>query len=309
MIRTAIRPRFQRLDGAPVGRDVVAGDPSAALVREFDVVAAGRRMRPARQGGLADGQADRGGRDERCHAAEHEDEPVAAHEGGAERADRGPEQQPAHLRRAVQAEGLAAPGRFGRVGEEAPGGGVVRGRGQPGRSPQQDERERSGQDQGEGREDAGCDEPDHHDRHPRGAVGQPPECRFAHEPRRRPGGDDQPERRQVDALLLEVERQDREQRAEPEPHDELGGEQRDDRAPAIEPRRGSGREPGTRGPGSGRHGETKPTRVDALLRNGVPPHRTAQPVIETALTTVPAYDQRDGWTGRPPWWGRVPPRR
>ena len=43
------------------------------------------------------------------------------------------------------------------------------------------------------------------------------------------------------ALLLEVERQDREQRAEPEPHDELGDQQRDDRAPAIEPRGGSGR--------------------------------------------------------------------
>ena len=264
MIRTAIRPRFQRLDGAPsVATSSPASRPrpscgsstwsrrGAGCVRVGR--GASRTVRPIAAAATSD-----------ASAAEHEDEPVAAHERGAERADRRPEQQPAHLRRAVQAEGLAAPGRFGRVGEEAACGGVVRGRGQPGRSPQQDERERSGQDQGKGREDAGCDEPDHHDRHPRGAVGQPAECRFAHETRRRPGGDHQPERRQVDALLLEVERQDREQRAEPEPHDELGSEQRDDRAPAIEPRRGSGCEPGTRGLGSGRHGETKPTRVDAL---------------------------------------------
>jgi hypothetical protein len=123
---------------------------------------------------------------------------------------------------------------------------------------------------------------------------------------RRPGGDDKPERRQVDALLLEVERQDREQRAEPEPHDELGDQQRDDRAPAIEPRGGSGREPGTRGLGSGRHGETQPTRVDALCGT---PCRPAGQLIRSPrrLLDRPAYDPRDGWTGRPPWRGRVPP--
>ena len=44
-----------------------------------------------------------------------------------------------------------------------------------------------------------------------------------------------PSSREVDALLGEVERQDRQQRPEPEPHDELGEQQRHDVAPPLEP--------------------------------------------------------------------------
>ena len=93
-------------------------------------------------------------------------------------------------------------------------------------------------------------EPDDHQGHACCPVCQVAEDRLSHQPRGRPGGDDETEQRQVHALLGEVERQDREQRAEPEPHDELGEEQRDDVAPAVEPgpdprhRRGSERRPG-----------------------------------------------------------------
>ena len=79
--------------------------------------------------------------------------------------------------------------------------------------------------------------PDDHQRDARGAVGQPAEDRFADEARRRPGRDDEAQRREVDALLGEVERQDGQQPAEAEPHDELGDEERQDAAPLVEPER------------------------------------------------------------------------
>ena len=49
---------------------------------------------------------------------------------------------------------------------------------------------------------------------------------------------------EIDALLGEVQRQDRQQPAEPQPHDEFGDEQRQDRAPAVEPGGGCGRADG-----------------------------------------------------------------
>ena len=61
-----------------------------------------------------------------------------------------------------------------------------------------------------------------HQRLARGPVGDPAEDRLGDEAGRRPGGDDQPEGREVDPPRREVERQDRQERAEAEPDDELG---------------------------------------------------------------------------------------
>ena len=65
-----------------------------------------------RTGGLADAQADGAAAANDAIALNTKTNPMPPNDGGAERADRGPEQQPAHLRRAVQPEGLATPGRW-----------------------------------------------------------------------------------------------------------------------------------------------------------------------------------------------------
>src|SRR6185503_12098404 len=74
-----------------------------------------------------------------------------------------------------------------------------------------------------------------HQRDTGGAVGEPAEDRLADESGRRPRRDHQTERAEVDPLLREVDRQDGQQPPEAEPHDELGDEQREDRAPAVDP--------------------------------------------------------------------------
>ena len=105
----------------------------------------------------------------------------------------GPEQQPAHLHRAVQPERLASPLRRRRIGQVAARGRVVeRGR-QPGPGAQQDERQRPGEDERQRGEHPGRDQPDDHQRHARRPVGQPAEDRLAHEPGRRPRRDDEAE--------------------------------------------------------------------------------------------------------------------
>ena len=185
--------------------------------------------------GLAAAQADRDGRQERRHATEHEDERDPAEPLGPERADRRTEQQPAHLDRAVQPERLAASLRRRRVGQVAARGRVVgRGR-ETGPGAQEEERERPGEDQRQHAEHTGRDEADDHQRDARGPVGQPAEDRFADEPGRRPGRDDEAEEGEVHALFGEVDGQDRQERAEAEPDDELGQEERDDVAPALGP--------------------------------------------------------------------------
>ena len=77
--------------------------------------------------------------------------------------------------------------------------------------------------------------PGDHQRHARRPVGEPAEDRLADESGGGPRRDDDAEERQVDALIGEVQRQDGQQRPEAEPHDELGEQQREDPAPAVEP--------------------------------------------------------------------------
>ena len=190
-------------------------------------------MRPVRR--LAHAQGDeRAGRD-RGDRAEDEDEADPAEVGRPERPDGRTQEQAAHLGRAVQPERLAALARWRRVGQVAAGGGVVDRGTQPGPGAEQDEGQRRGQHQRERPEHPGRHEADGHHRHAAGAVGDPAEDRFADEPGGRPGRDDEAERGQVDALLREVDRQDREQATEPEPHDEFGHEQRGDGTPLVEP--------------------------------------------------------------------------
>ena len=180
---------------------------------------------------------DRG--DDRGDRAEHEDERDPAELRGPERADRRAEQQPTHLRGPVQPERLTTPVRRGRIGQEATRGRVVDGRTEAGTRAQQHERHRPGEDERQRPEHAGRDQPDDHQRDPLGAVRQVAEDRLADEASGRPRGDDDAERRQVDPLLDEVERQDGQQATEPQPDDEFGHEERRDATPSFEPGRPS----------------------------------------------------------------------
>jgi hypothetical protein len=158
--------------------------------------------------------------------------------GCARRPDRGTEQEPAHLGRAVQPERLAVALGRRRIGEEA--------RAPPGRrsAAPSPEAPRSTTNAAAPVNTSGRPRTDPSRRSPmtisgraRRAVGQPAEDRLADEAGRRPGGDDHAERGQVDALLGEVQRQHRQQAAEPQPDDELGHEQRQDRRPSGRARR------------------------------------------------------------------------
>ena len=211
------------MNGESGGNVVTSGDR-----RRVDVPLVALLTHPQRD-------PDRG--DDRGDRAEHEDERDPTELRGPERADRRAEQQAAHLRRPVQPERLAAPVRWRRVGQEAARGRVVDGRTETGTRAQQHERHRPGEDERQRPEHAGRDEPDDHQRHPLGAVRQPAEDRLADEACRRPRGDDDAERREVDALLDEVERQDGQQAAEPQPDDELRDEERRDATPSFEPGR------------------------------------------------------------------------
>ena len=103
--------------------------------RELGRVVRWRRVGAGRR--LADPEGDRQGREDRGHGAEHEHEGDAAEVGGPERRDRGPEQQAAHLGRAVQPERLTTFARRRRVRQVAARGRIVDGGTQAGQAPQQ----------------------------------------------------------------------------------------------------------------------------------------------------------------------------
>ncbi len=255
MTSAAMSPRFHSRVGAAgrvrgagsvgssVGVDVGgrAARRRRCLGREFGGVGRGRRMCPLAC--LATAQADRDRGQPGGDPAEHEDERDAAEHAGPERPDGRPEQQPAHLGRAVQPERLSAAFRWRRIGQVAAGGRVIgRGR-QAGTSAQEQERQRSCEYERQDAEDPGRDQPDHHQWDTGGPVRQPAEDGLADQARRRPGRDDEAEKGEIDALLGEIQRQDGQQGPESEPHDELRQKERDDIAPALEPEV----EPGGRG--------------------------------------------------------------
>ncbi len=193
---------------------------------------------------LATEHGDRDRRQHGRHAGKDEDEADTAETVGADRPDRRAEQQPAHLGRPVEPERLTVTLRWRRVRQVPAGRRIVDRGGQPDRRPQDEEGERPGDRQRQDREHAGQQEPGHHQRDSGGPVGEPAEDGLADEPGGRPGGDHQPERGEIDALLGEIERQDRQEAAEAEPHDELGEQERRDAAPARTPGRVGGRERG-----------------------------------------------------------------
>ena len=228
---------------------------------------------------LADPERDADRRDDRGDRAEHEHERDATELGRPERADRRAEEQAAHLGRPVQPERLAAPVRWRGVGQEAAGGGVVDRRAQTGAGAQQHEGECPGQDQRQRPEDARHHQPDDHERHALRPVGQPAEDGFADQPRRRPRGDDDTERREVDALLDEVQREDRQQATEPEPDDEFGDEQRQDRRPSARAKRSRGR-------ADARLGAAGSTS-DPCSEVGPPAYRWPRPARRAVAALVP----------------------
>ena len=185
--------------------------------------------------GFLDDERDGDGTDDRRDGAEHEDERDPAERPGSEGPDRRADEQAAHLRRGVQAERLAPALWRGGIGQVAARGRVVhRGR-DPGQAAQDDERERPDQEQRQDLEEGRQEEAQHHQRDACRPVREPAEDRLEDEPGDRPGRDDDAEGREVDPLLVEIERQDRQQTTEAEPDDEFGGEQWQDRGPPIEP--------------------------------------------------------------------------
>ena len=246
MTRAAIRPRFHRRAGASrsacsagsVSRSAVTSAAARPrrrrrLGRELGRIRCRRRV--GSDARLRCPQGDRDGGQPGGDPAEDEHERDATEPMGAEAPDRRPEQQPAHLHGAIQAERLTAALGRRRVRQVAAGGRVVQRRRQPGACAQDDERGRSGEGQRQDAEQPGREQPGDHQRHARGPVGKPAEDRLADESGGGPRRDDDAEQRQVDALIGEVQRQDGQQRSEAEPHDELGEQQRQDPAPAVEP--------------------------------------------------------------------------
>lgn len=201
-------------------------------------------MDPSLGGILVDEQGDAEGGDDRGHRAEHEDEADAPDDGRAEGADRRADEQAAHLRCAIQPECFALTLRRGRVRQVAARGRVVDRRAKAGQSAQDDERERADEDQREGPEDAAGDQAHDHQGYPGRSVGDPAEERFGQQTGCRPRGDDHAHRREVHAVLAEVDGQDREQTTKSQPDHELRDQERQDRPPAIEP--GGGAHAGAR---------------------------------------------------------------
>ena len=175
-----------------------------------------------------------GGRDHR-DAAEDEREDVPATECGPDGPEGGPEQEPTHRRSAVEAERRAA--LVGGRGVEDVGarGRVVGGRGEAGESARQHEGRNPGDHERHRDHDGRHQEAAQHQDPLVAAIGEPAEDRLAHEPRGRPGSDDPAQRRDVDSLLAQVERHDREERAEAQPEDRLGEQDGEDRKPPGEP--------------------------------------------------------------------------
>ena len=134
-------------DAVAIGVHVARGAPDEGrrVRRELGRVRRGRRVRPDRR--LADAEADGQGRDERRDRTEDEDEADPTEPIGAERADRGTQQQAAHLGRAVQPERLAATARGRRVGQVPAGRRVVDRGAEPGAGAQQQERQGAGEHQ------------------------------------------------------------------------------------------------------------------------------------------------------------------
>ncbi len=173
--------------------------------------------------------------DEPGDGREDEREPEAEH-GRTEAAQRRADEEAAHLRRPVDAERLAVLGVVGRVDDEAPCRRVVHRRAEPRDEAGEEERGRPDEHQGKDGRDGRDGEADDHERDAGRPVRQPAEERLRDEARGRPRGDDEAERHRVHAVVAHVERQDRDDRTEADPHDRLGGEEREDGPPAGEER-------------------------------------------------------------------------
>ena len=194
---------------------------------------AGRSVRD--MGDVPNPGRDQQGRDDQGHARHPEHHRGLAGDRRGDPADGRSDHEAAHLGGPVVPERLAlALGRV-RVHEIAPGSGVVDGGAQARERPERDERD--GPDDQQRQDGDACrqHQPDHHHPLARGPVRHPPEDRLPHQPGRRPGGHDDAERGQVDAVPGEVDREDRQERTEAEPDGALGDEERQDRAPAVEP--------------------------------------------------------------------------
>ena len=226
--------------GSAVGVEVRGGPPRRWRARRGgNSVASGRRGRvrplsrsPCPRRAMGDGGEPRGDAAE----DEHERDPAEPRRPRARRSPGRAAARPSGPRRTARTPRRGAPAASRRSGSRARPG-----RRSPSTSPAPARRMRnaSGPVKTSGRrlKTPVDDEADDHQRDARRPVGEPAEDRLADEAGRRPGGDDDPEEREVDALLREVQGQDRQQRPEAEPDDELGEQQRDDVAPALGPAR------------------------------------------------------------------------
>ena len=237
------------------------------------------------------------------HAAEDEGEDVPAAERRSDAPEGRAEEEAAHLGRAVEPErGPALRGRRG-VEDVGPRGRVVGGGREAGEGPGEQEGRDAGQDERHRDHDSGRQEAGQHQEPLVAAIGEPAEERLAQEARGRPGRDDPAQGRGVDPLLRDVERQDRQERAEAHPEDGLGDQDGEDRErpgkpPADTPGAGVGhaaivpsrRSPRTRG--RGRSGRPSPPSRPGRRRASGPapswsPMSRIGPVTMTRATDWP----------------------
>ncbi len=265
MTRAAIRPRLSSRRGA-LGSTfgVLSASTSDAARPVTDGVSRGNSVASWAGAGCVrppvslTRHATAPAAEERGDGTEHEHELDPAEHPRTEGPDRRTDEQAAHLRRPIEAERLAATLRRRGVGQVATGRRVVHRRGDAGRTAQDDEREWADQEERQKLEDPGQQQATDHPRDTGGPVRKPAEDGLCDETSDRPRGDDEAERGQVQTLFDEVERQDGDQATEPQPHDELGGQERDDIAPLVEPGWDAG------ALGVGRHGSLRvvcPPRV------------------------------------------------
>ena len=234
------------------------------------------RHRAAKDG---EGEQDRSA----CHGGRAEDEgkSVAAAQGRPDAAEGGSQQEATHLGRPIEPERRSTPGGGRGVQDVGARRRVVGRRREAGEPPSKQERRGAGHQQRHRHDGRGGHHPDEHQQALVAAVGEHPEERLADQAGGGPRGHDPAERRGVDPVLGQVERQHREQRPEPQPQDRLGDQDGQDREgrgkPPADTLEGGGRHAGHRTAGQARRNRC---RAGAAARSM--PRRDAGPACPRA---------------------------
>ncbi len=180
-----------------------------------------------------EGDHEIGEGDDATDAGRDEREREGPEDRRPDRSDDRAEDEATHLRRRVEPEGLAALVLLGLLDDRAAGRGVVHAHAEAGDKAQDEELHRAVKGQRQERRRRQHDQAGEHQTAARRPIGQPAEERLEDEVRRGPGGEDDAQRRRVDALFGDVERQHGQQGPEPDDGHELGHEDGHDRPPTL----------------------------------------------------------------------------